>query len=180
MNAPRPFAIDFRRLPHSAGAGAALLLAGAFAASACAAWYANIDGEFERAEAQTTEMKRMMRRAPGRVDESRSDAREMQQEVRAANAVIQQMAIPWDRLFSEIESTVDAEVGLLSIQPDVGNRLVRISGEARNFNAMLAYSRRLENTDLLHNVVLLGHEIKTQDPQRPVLFAMSVGWSEQP
>lgn len=180
MNMVRALAINFHSRSGNARTGAVLLLSGVFAASACLAWYAVIDSEFERAEAQTTEMKRMMRRAPGQVEESRGDARELQQEVRMANAVIQQMTIPWDQLFIEIESTADAEVGLLSIQPDVANRLVRINGEARNFNAMLAYSRRLESADLLRNVVLLSHEVKTQDPQRPVLFAMSVGWGGQP
>ncbi len=176
----RSLAIDFRRPVGSSRAGIALLLAGAFAASACAAWYAGIEGEFEQIQAQAAEMNRMMRRAPGRVEESRGNKREVQQEVQMANTVIRQMTIPWDQLFSEIEATADAEVGLLSIQPDAGSRLLRINGEARNLNAVLAYSRRLESADLLRNVVLLGHEIKTQDPQRPVIFAMTVGWSEGP
>jgi Tfp pilus assembly protein PilN len=112
--------------------------------------------------------------------ESPRDAREMQQEVRIANQVVQQMTLPWDRLFRELEASASKEIALLAVQPDVAGRQVRISGEARTFKDMLEYSRRLEQSEMLGDVILLGHEVRSQDPQRPVAFSLSAGWSERP
>lgn len=172
--------IDFMHRKRAARVGGALLLAGVFAAVAGGTWYASVNSELERVEAQVAEMQRMARRAPGKVTASPRDAREVQLEARHANAIIQQMTVPWDRLFSELELSANKDVALLTVQPDVGNRILRISGEAKNLNAMLAYSRRLESSAMLGSVVLHGHEVKSQDPQRPVVFAVSAGWSEQP
>jgi len=180
MSAMLSLGIDFLQHRRSARVGAALLLAGAFVAAASGTWYASVSSDLERVEAQVAEMQRMVRRAPGKVTASPSDAREVQLEARQANAIIQQMTVPWDRLFSELELSANKDVALLALQPDVDNRILRISGEAKNLNAMLAYSRRLESSDMLSSVVLLGHEVKSQDPQRPVVFALSAGWSEQP
>jgi Tfp pilus assembly protein PilN len=173
--------VDFLRNPRApSAAGIAFLLVGALAAATSISWYVSVSGEIERLEATAGEMKRMTRRVPGRMTESPRDAREMQQEIRIANQVVRQMTLPWDRLFRELEVAASREVALLAVQPDVASRQVRISGEAASFKAMLEYSRRLEQTDMLGEVVLLGHEVRSQDPQRPVTFSLSAGWSERP
>lgn len=177
----KPISVDFLSKPGAPSAtGVAFLLAGALAAAMSVSWYVSVSGEVEQLETTAGEMKRMSRRAPGHMTESPRDAREMQQEVRIANQVVQQMTLPWDRLFKELEASASKEVALLAVQPDVASRQVRISGEARTFKAMLDYSRRLEQTDMLGEVVLIGHEVKSQDPQRPVAFSLSAGWSERP
>lgn len=176
-----PIRVDFLRNPRAPSAtGVAFLLAGVLAAATSVSWYLSVSGEVERLEATAGEMKRMTRRAPGRMTESPRDTRELQQEVRIANQVVRQMTLPWDRLFRELEVAASQEVALLAVQPDVASRQIRISGEAVSFKAMLDYSRRLEQTDTLGEVVLLGHEVRSQDPQRPVAFSLSAGWSERP
>ena len=177
----KPVRVDFLRNPRApSAAGMAFLLVGALAAATSASWYVSVSGDVERLEATAGEMKRMSRRAPGRVAESPRDARETQQEVRIANQIVQQMTLPWDSLFRELEAAASKEVALLAVQPDVASRQVRISGEAKTFKAMLDYSRRLEHTPMLGEVVLLGHEVRSQDPQRPVAFSLSAGWNERP
>jgi Tfp pilus assembly protein PilN len=177
----RPIEANFLRKPGTPSAtGTAFLLVGALAAALSVSWYVSVIGEIDRLETSAAEMKRMTRRAPGRMTESPRDAREMQQEVRIANQVVQQMTLPWDRLFRELEASASKEVALLAVQPDVAGRQVRISGEAKSFKAMLDYSRRLGQTEMLGEVVLLGHEVRSQDPQRPVAFSLSAGWSERP
>ena len=177
----RPIRVDFLRNPAAPSpVGMAFLLAGALAAALSVSWYVSVLGEIDRLETSAAEMKRMTRRAPGRMTESPRDARETQQEVRIANLVVQQMTLPWDRLFQELEASASKEISLLAVQPDVAGRQVRISGEAKTFKAMLDYSRRLENSAMLGEVVLLGHEVRSQDPQRPVAFSLSAGWSERP
>lgn len=172
--------IDFQqRSPAANAMGAILLALGISAVAASLWWHAEISSAAEDVEIRLTDAKRMMRRTTIRMTGSPRDTREMQQEVRAANSVIRQMTIPWDRLFGELTSSADETIALLAVQPDVQSRQVRISGEAKDLQAMLAYSRRLE-TGMLNGVMLTGHEIKMQDPQRPVVFLMTAGWGEQP
>jgi Tfp pilus assembly protein PilN len=177
----KPIGVNFLRDPGASSAtGIAFLLAGALAAALSVSWYVSVLGEIDRLETSASEMKRMKRRVPGRMTESPRDARETQQEVRIANQVVQQMTLPWDRLFKELEASASKEIALLAVQPDVAGRQVRISGEAKTFKAMLDYSRRLEQSDMLGEVILLGHEVRAQDPQRPVAFSLSAGWSDRP
>ena len=54
-----------------------------------------------------------MRRTPAHITGSPRDPRAMQQELRAAGAVIRQMTIPWDRLFRELASSADETIALM-------------------------------------------------------------------
>lgn len=108
------------------------------------------------------------------------DSQELQQEIRQANDILQQLSLPWDDLFKVVESTSEKEIALLSIQPDAGKRLVRIGGEAKNFDALLAYITRLEQSKILHEVFLTSHEIRQQDPEKPVRFALVAKWKVLP
>lgn len=176
----RPIDIDFQcRSPAAGAAGIGLLLLGVIAAASGLWWHAQIGGAIESVEARIADARRMMRRTSAHIAGSPRDPRAMQQELRAANTVIRQMTIPWDRLFNELASSAGETIALLAVQPDVQARQVRIHGEAKDLQAMLAYSRRLE-AGTLAGVMLLGHEIKTQDPRRPVAFSMMAGWGEQP
>jgi Tfp pilus assembly protein PilN len=180
--AMRPISIDFSRDSEAPSAtGVTLLRLGLAAAVVSAACYVTVSGEIDRLEARAGDTRSAAaRRMPERLTESPGDAREMQQEIRNANQVVQQMTLPWDRLFKELETAASKEIALLSVQPDVSSRQVRISGEAKDFKAMLDYARRLKQTDMLRDVILLGHEVKAQDPQRPVAFTLAAGWSERP
>jgi hypothetical protein len=177
----RPVSMDFSREAGAPGAaGMKLLRLGLLALAASAAGYVAVVGEIDRLEARASESGRAARKMPARLAESAGDAREMQQEIRNANQVVRQMTLPWDPLFKELESAGGPDVALLTVQPDPSSRQVRISGEAKSFKAMLEYARRLEGSGMLREVVLLGHEVKSQDPQRPVAFSLAAGWSERP
>lgn len=172
--------IDFQRdSPATGAAGIGLLLLGIVTAAAGLWWHAQIGSAIESVEAKIAEAKYQVRRTPAHIAGLPRDPRAMQQELRAANAVIRQMTIPWDRLFSELASSADDTIALLEVRPDAQTRQVRINGEAKNLQAMLAYSRRLE-AGTLTGVMLLGHEIKTQDARRQVVFSMIAGWDERP
>ncbi len=108
------------------------------------------------------------------------DSETLQTEVRAANEVLQQLALPWNTLFTALESTGDKQIALLSIQPDAGKRIVRISGEAKDFDALLAYMARIEQSKILRQVYLNSHEIRVQDAEKPVRFALTATWIPQP
>ena len=173
-----PIHIEFRsQRPGATGIGIALLIAGAFSAAAGAAWTASLVTDIGQVESKISGIERAVRHSAGHGGGSGSEDR---REIREANLVVQEMTVPWDRLFQGLESAEDDEVALLALEPDAGKRTVRISGEAKHLKAMLEYSRRLERTGTLGDVVLLGHEIRTEDAQRPVAFSLSAAWKESP
>lgn len=176
MSVAPAIAIDFKKSARIERIANALLLAGGFFLAAVLAYLLSIEADIEYFSAQKADLSKMLRKAPAKVSESGRDSRESQLEVRIANGVIERMIVPWDRLLDQLESAVGNEIALLSIQPDAANGLVRINGEARDFKAMLEYARRLDGTDVLAGTMLLSHEVKTQDPQKPVVFALSANW----
>ena len=108
------------------------------------------------------------------------DAEALQQQIRQANAILQQLALPWDALFQTLEATRDQDIALLSIQPDAAKQSVRIGGEAKNLTTLLAYITRLEQGRVLDHVYLTSHEVRTQDAEQPVRFSLAAHWAVQP
>jgi Tfp pilus assembly protein PilN len=97
-----------------------------------------------------------------------------------ANGVVQNLALPWDMLFRTVEQTGSVPVALLAVQPDPQKRLVRISGEAKDYAAVLTYLARLDESGTLRNVHLLSHQRKQDDPQHPLLFTIGASWKPEP
>jgi hypothetical protein len=178
MKAPARVDLDFQSHTGGGWAGIALLAVGVIAAAGSVQWYRHVDGEAARLEAKAGELRRMVRRSSGQIVESSRDSKELQQEIRAANRIIQQLSVPWDALFRELEASTGKTVILLAVQPDLANRQVRISGEGKDLEAVYAYTQRLDETDLLDRVYLTEHAVKTQDPQKPVAFSLVAEWTE--
>ena len=100
-------------------------------------------------------------------------------EIRRANDVIEQIALPWDRLFRAVESAAGEKVGLLGIAPDRKSGTVEVGGEASDLNAMFDYVKRLQRQPFLTRVYLLSHKLNDQDPQHPIRFTVSASWLEK-
>ena len=101
-------------------------------------------------------------------------------EIRRANDVIEQIALPWDRLFRAVESAAGEKVGLLGITPDPKSGTVEVGGEAADLNAMFDYVKRLQRQPSLTRVYLLNHKLNDQDPQHPIRFTVTASWMEKP
>lgn len=97
-------------------------------------------------------------------------------EFSAAKRLIDRLDLPWDALFASLELSANDRVALLAIEPDTERREVRLSVEAKDLSSMLDYVRVLEFAPALRNVRLLGHQVNTQDAQRPVRFTVEAGW----
>jgi Tfp pilus assembly protein PilN len=104
------------------------------------------------------------------------DSARAAEEVRAANRVIAALTIPWHDLFRDVEAAADPSVSLLAIQPDPASRALRITGNARDFAAVLAYVRRLESAPALSGVHVVRHEMKARDGGLPVEFIVQGTW----
>jgi len=158
------------------GVGIALLAFG-FAAAGFTVWrYWSLGSEVAQLEVELADTQRLARRDLPRMREASGDPKLLAQEVSRANAVLASLTLPWDAMFSELEAASSASVALLVIQPEASGRQVRLVGEARRFEDLLAYIARLEATDGFANVFLTSHELKPAATGRPVSFSLTADW----
>ena len=99
------------------------------------------------------------------------------QEVAAVRETVERLSLPWDELFIALESAASERVALAAIEPDTRKGTVTISGDGKDYLAALSYVLNLSKTEGLERVQLVRHEQKANDPNGPVSFAVSAGWS---
>lgn len=104
------------------------------------------------------------------------DPQQLRTEIKQANEILAQLGLPWEALFRDIESSAQHRVALLAIEPDASKHTVRITGEARDMNAMLAYIQFLQQKSSLRNVYLHSHQIDQQVAEKPVRFTIGATW----
>ena len=93
------------------------------------------------------------------------------------------LATPWTLLLAELEqASKDSEdqVAVLGVEPDHGKHQVRISAEARDLPAALAYVQRLQSSRSIRFPMLDRHEMRMDAPQQPIRFEMTGQWRDQP
>lgn len=110
---------------------------------------------------------------------------ETRRELDNARQILTQLALPWEPLFGAIEAALTRDTALLAIEPDAAKGVVRISGEARNYPAILVLMRRLEQPVTGHGVVLSGvhllnHDVRDDVPERPLHYTLAARWSTSP
>jgi len=108
------------------------------------------------------------------------DTKELEPALQRASVVIDRIAFPWDKMFKALElSSVDTDVALLSIHPDVAGGSVMLNAEARDWNAMVGYIKQLSTDEFFTDVHLVSHQIQQTDPQKPIRFVLSCAWVPQ-
>ena len=170
-------ALDFRRAPRrGTWVGLLLLVIGA-------AWLAQVvntertlSGQIELAAARHA----TLTQRSGRKPPPAADAATLQLEISQANTLLQRLALPWNALFQTLESTSGKHIALLAIQPDAAKHTVHIGGEAKNLDALLAYITQLEHSRVLDRIYLTSHEVRVEDADKPVRFALTAHWVERP
>lgn len=117
-----------------------------------------------------------MERRGGAGDSAAAISETTQREIRQANEVIGQIALPWERLFKAVEAAAGNKVALLGITPDPRTGTVEVSGECADLATVFDYVARLDRQASLGNVYLLNHQVNAQDALRPVRFTVSASW----
>ncbi len=138
--------------------------------------YESASAESEHLEAR---IEQLQRRAAGVADAAPRVSEDTQREIHQANLVIDQLALPWDRVFQAVEAAANARVSLLGVTPDPKNATVEVVGEALDQAAMFDYVRNLQRQATLSKVFLLNHQQNGRDPRRPVRFTISASWAVQ-
>jgi hypothetical protein len=100
------------------------------------------------------------------------------EEVAAVRETVERLGMPWDKLFGAVESAASEQVALLGIEPDPKAGTVVISGDSKDYLAVLTYVLNLSKAEALARVQLVRHEAKAADPKGPVSFAVSAAWTE--
>ena len=105
--------------------------------------------------------------------ERRAVARKsLDEEVKNAEAVARQLALPWAAMVRAVEGAARPDVAILQLQPDAQQRQLRLTAEARNEKAMLAYLERLGSAAVLGEAHLASHQVVLDDPRRPIQFTV--------
>jgi len=174
MSAPL-IGVDFvRQRPRLTVAGGVLLVLGMGAAATAYLQYRAIESQRAGVELKLQAVTRSSRRDPAEVARAAGLSRE-------AGGVARDLGIPWTKLLAELETASrdsSEQIALLSVEPDHTKHNVRITGESRDLPMILAYVERLKTSALLRYPMLDTHEVKTDDPQHPVRFALTAEWRE--
>jgi len=96
----------------------------------------------------------------------------LDEEIKGAEAVVRQLALPWAAMVQAVEGASSPEVALLQMQPDAQQRQLRLSAEAHNEKAMLAYLERLAAAPVLADVHIASHQVMLEEPRRPIQFTV--------
>jgi hypothetical protein len=94
------------------------------------------------------------------------------EELKQAENVIRQLTLPWSDIVRAIEGASMRDVGVLNMQPDAQQRLLKLTAEAKTREAMLEYVRRIAQTQGLSDVYIVNHQVRAEDPSRPIQFSV--------
>jgi hypothetical protein len=169
--------LDFlQRARRSSGGGGMLLAAGVVAAFVVLSSYGDLKSEIQQLESRAAKLER---RARGLAPAAPQVDASLQQEIRRANEAIEQLALPWDGLFRSVEGAASGQVMLLGIDPDAKSRMVRISAEASDAEAMFDYVGRLGRQSEFSQVNLLQHQLEPRNSAWPIRFLVSASWKKR-
>ena len=166
--------LDFQPRRRSGPLGWSLLVAGVVLAVACFVAQQHLDDQASQQQGHLQHAQRELTGDSGsKAGLSPAETREQAQNLAEMRKVSQQLRRPWERLFAMLEGLPRDDIALLTLTPDARKGQVRISAEARDLEAMLAFHQRLEASDELSDVSLLSHEIVANVPEHPVQFNLS-------
>lgn len=164
---PRRVELDYQRAPRRPRWPGVVVLAVSLALSAhLTARYR--DARHEASRLATESALAAPERRPARAQ----PPERIEDRMKNAESVVRQLALPWSALIGALERASTSDVALLQLQPDAEQRLLRLTGEARNREAMFAYVRRLSAAEGLAEVHLLSHQVRHAEPQRPIEFSV--------
>ena len=104
--------------------------------------------------------------------QAREPAKTNDEELKQAETVVRQLTLPWSDIVRAIEGASMRDVGILNMQPDAQQRLLKLTAEAKTREAMLEYVRRIAQTQGLSNVYIVSHQVQTENPSRPIQFSV--------
>ncbi len=99
-------------------------------------------------------------------------------EVQRANRIIDQLTVPWDELFNAVEAADSRGLAVLSLTPNALDRSLRLAGESRSMNELLAYVGRVAEQPSLSGVHLLAYNTVLREGVPVVAFTLAATWRQ--
>ncbi|CAB3809634.1 hypothetical protein [Paraburkholderia caffeinilytica] len=167
--------LDFSRRRAPAAMGGVILLCAAavlLLASGARLWHAY--AENDRAQAQLEAVRQQTMASRHVVKAPLTPAARLAE--KQSQSVLRELTVPWQDLFSIVEDYPDHDVALIGIDQNPGQSQIRITAEAKNFDAMIAYLKYLQTSVLLREAVLNDHLIEPNVPGKPVRFQITAVW----
>jgi hypothetical protein len=75
-------------------------------------------------------------------------------------------------MIAAVERAATQDIAVLQMQPEPQQALLRVTAEAGNREAMLKYLWQLEKDRNLAEVHLVRHEVRVDQPGRPIQFVV--------
>lgn len=157
--------------------GMGVLVAALAALALMGSYYRTLDQQVVLWESKLDRIERMSsQRALASRPLTEQAVRAQMLELNQANLVVRQLSLPWNALFNAVETTSGQNIALLSLEPDLQKGTVKISGEAKDLNALLKYVKQLSTRDVFGSVFLQNHQIQEADPEKPLRFSLLAHW----
>ncbi|MCB5183832.1 hypothetical protein LG201_01280 [Methylobacillus gramineus] len=97
------------------------------------------------------------------------------EEIVAVKSVMEELSLPWQSLFTGLESLSSPDIKLVSVEPNPKQHKLRITAETSDVAIMFGYVKNLGNTPIFNDVLLLTHEYHA-DSTMPVRFVVEAIW----
>lgn len=107
---------------------------------------------------------------------------EMAAQVEQANAAYALIRTPWEEIFKALEAArgkKPGDIALLSVKADAAKRELVITGEARDFTALSAFTSALSAASVFQNVSLANDKLNAGSPPVVVAFELRLAWRAQ-
>ncbi len=175
----RPLNLEFRKDRYASVMGWALLSIGLLLVAGSLLAGLGLSAETSRLRAELPVSAESFSVTSSSAPLSAAGGREQARALAEMQRVSGQLSRPWERLFLTLEALPRDDVALLALNCNASSGQLRITAEARHFEAMLALHRQLEDSLNLSDVSLLKHEIVSRQNERPVLFNLIADWEVQ-
>jgi hypothetical protein len=176
-----PLQLDFRRRPVSPWRwlGWVLLAAAAAVAVVFSQGYAEVAQRHAASQSRSERLNERLRAANPNRTVVAVDPQALAS-LKRANAIIDQLTVPWDELFDAFEAADARDLGVLSLTPNVRDRTVRLAGEARSMGELLSYVDRVAMQPALSQVHLLGYNTVQREAASTLSFTLAATWRPLP
>lgn len=103
----------------------------------------------------------------------------METQIKLANTAYALIQTPWEELFTALEAARDKrpdDIALLSVKADAAKRELILTGEARDFTALSAFTSALSATPVFQNISLANDKLSAGNPPIVVAFDLRLNW----
>lgn len=159
--------------------GVAWLLFGVLIVAAVVVSYGDALDAMDRQDAQRELLSDQLQRKVRAREQRVADAKRLDPELADAKAVLRQLAIPWEDVFMALEQATRAHrdrIRVLGVQPDVDKGVVMINGESKDFDVLMDYLEKIEQSGVFTRVRLVNHQVKSDTDGRMIRFYAVGEW----